>query len=82
MVSISFTTDFFFGEDIARDLQIFYMNYWKMSTKLSFFFYISHGPFLHNGSNTSAYDLLNLLNKLRKKQIKCEACRSFRIFTQ
>ena len=32
---------------------------------------------IHRGSYMSAHVLLNLLNKLGEKEIKCEACRAF-----
>ena len=34
----------------------------------------------YRGSYMSAHVLLNLLNELRKKEIKCEACRAFYLF--
>ena len=33
--------------------------------------------YIYRGSYMSAHVLLKLLNKLRKKNIKCEACRAF-----
>ena len=36
--------------------------------------------YLNRGSYMSAHVLLNLLNELGKKEIKCEACRAFYLF--
>ena len=35
---------------------------------------------LYRGSYMSAHVLLNLLNEMGKKEIKCEACRAFYLF--
>ena len=42
--------------------------------------YLEASKYLNRGSYMSAHVLLNLLNELGEKEIKCESCRAFYFF--